>query len=96
MKLSGVMTHQLTYLQLCWLCLKDREYLCINLFVSRANFLTTLRSHLDVYLFLLFWVHFIGSVCRIETVHQLLCFKSKFPNHFVFTLGRYLILLFWV
>ena len=27
-------------------------------------------------------------------MHQLLCLKSKFPNHFVFTLGRYLFLLF--
>ena len=39
---------------------------------------------------------FIGSVCRTETMHQLLCFKSKFPNHFAFTLGRYLFLLIWV
>ena len=29
-------------------------------------------------------------------LHQLRCFKSKFSNHFAFTLGRYLILLFWV
>jgi hypothetical protein len=29
-------------------------------------------------------------------MRQLLCFKSKFPNHFVFTLGRYLFLLFLV
>jgi hypothetical protein len=28
-------------------------------------------------------------------MHQLLCFKSKFPKHFAFTLGRYLFLLFW-
>ena len=39
---------------------------------------------------------FVGFVCRTETMHQLLCFKSKFPNHFVFTLGRYLLLLFLV
>ena len=39
---------------------------------------------------------FIGSVCRIETMHRLLCFKSKFPNHFAFTLGHYLFLLFLV
>jgi hypothetical protein len=25
-------------------------------------------------------------------MRQLLCFESKFPNHFVFTLGHYLIL----
>ena len=29
-------------------------------------------------------------------VHQLLCFKSKFPHHFAFTLGSYLFLLFLV
>jgi hypothetical protein len=39
---------------------------------------------------------FIGSVRRIETMHQLLRLKSKFPNHFAFTLGHYLFLLFWV
>ena len=39
---------------------------------------------------------FIGSVCRTETMHQLLRFKSRFPNHFAFTLGRYLFLLFLV
>ena len=39
---------------------------------------------------------FIGSVCRTKTMHQLLCFKSKFLNHFAFTLERYLFLLFWV
>ena len=39
---------------------------------------------------------FIGSVCRTETMHQLLRFKSKFPNHFAFTLGRYLFLLFLI
>ena len=39
---------------------------------------------------------FVGAVCRTETMHQLLCFKSKFPNHFAFTLGCYLFLLFWV
>jgi hypothetical protein len=27
-------------------------------------------------------------------MHRLLCFKSKFPNHFAFTLGHYLFLLF--
>ena len=37
---------------------------------------------------------FVGSVCRIKTMDQLLCFKSKFPNHFMFTLGCYLFLLF--
>ena len=26
-------------------------------------------------------------------MHQVLCFKSKFPNKFAFTLGRYLFLL---
>ena len=30
---------------------------------------------------------FVGSVYRTETMRQLLCFKSKFPNHFAFTLG---------
>ena len=43
-----------------------------------------------------FGVFLVGFVCRIETMHQLLCFKSKFPNHFAFTLGRYLFMLFWV
>ena len=40
--------------------------------------------------------HFVGFVYRTETMHQLLCFKSKFLNHFAFTLGRDLFLLFWV
>jgi hypothetical protein len=31
-----------------------------------------------------------------KTMHQLLRLKSKFPNHFAFTLGRYLFLLLWV
>ena len=35
---------------------------------------------------------FVGSVHRTMTMH--LCFKSKFPDHFAFTLGRYLFLLF--
>ena len=39
---------------------------------------------------------FVGYVCRIDTMHQLLYFKSKFPNHFAFTFGRYLFLLFWI
>ena len=39
---------------------------------------------------------FVGSVCRTETIQKLLRFKSKFPNHFVSTLGRYLFLLFLV
>ena len=34
------------------------------------------------------------AVYRTETMHQLLCFKSKFSNHFVFTLEHYLFLLF--
>ena len=49
------------------------------------------RLHVDILRF-----SFIGFVCRIETMHQLFSFKSKFPNHFAFTLGRYLFLLFWV
>ena len=39
---------------------------------------------------------FVGSTCRTKTTYRLLCFKSKFPNHFAFTLGRYLFLLFFV
>ena len=39
---------------------------------------------------------FVGSVYRTETMHQLLRFKSKFSNHFAFTLGRYFFLLFLV
>jgi hypothetical protein len=30
---------------------------------------------------------FIGSVSRTKTMHQVLGFKCKFPNYFVFTLG---------
>ena len=26
-------------------------------------------------------------------MHRLLCFKSKFPNHFAYIFGRYLLLL---
>ena len=39
---------------------------------------------------------YVGFVCRTKTMHRLLCFKSKFPNHFAFTLGSYLFLLFLV
>ena len=39
---------------------------------------------------------FISIVCRTKTMRQLLCFKSKLPNHFAFTLGRYLFLLFFI
>jgi hypothetical protein len=45
-----------------------------------------------------FWcqIMFIGFVCRTETMHQLLCFKSEFSDHFAFTLGRFLFMLFLV
>ena len=43
---------------------------------------------------MLYLVYLVGSVCRTKTLHQLLCFKSTFPNHFAFTLGGYLFLLF--
>ena len=33
---------------------------------------------------------FIGPVYRTETTHRLLCFKSKFPYHFAFTLEHFL------
>ena len=39
---------------------------------------------------------YIGFICRTKTMLQLLCSKSKFPNHFAFTLGCYLVLLFFV
>ena len=39
---------------------------------------------------------FLLVVCRTKIMHRLLCFKSKLPNHFVFTLGHYLFLLFLV
>ena len=32
----------------------------------------------------------VGFIYRTKTKHQLLCSKSEFPNHFAFTLGRYL------
>ena len=38
---------------------------------------------------------FTGFVYRTKTMNQLCCCKSKFPTHFVFTLGRYLNLLSW-
>ena len=38
---------------------------------------------------------FIGVVYRTKTMHQLLCFKSKFLNHFAFTLGCYLLWFFF-
>jgi hypothetical protein len=30
---------------------------------------------------------FVGSVSRVETMHQVLGLKCKFPNYFTFTLG---------
>jgi len=53
------------------------------------------------YCFLFLWrtcFHtFVGSVCRIDTMHRFLCSCScKFPNYFVFTHGCYLFLLFLV
>jgi hypothetical protein len=36
------------------------------------------------------------SVCKTETMHQLIHFKSKFLNHFAFKLEHDLFLLFWV
>jgi len=33
---------------------------------------------------------FIGCVCKTKTRHWLLSIKRKFPNDFMFTLGRYL------
>ena len=39
---------------------------------------------------------FVGFVCRTKTMHQLLCFKSRFPNHFMFTHERYLSLILLV
>jgi len=44
----------------------------------------------------IFYFLFVGYVCRTKTMHQLLYFKSKFPNYFVFTLGRYSFRLFLV
>jgi hypothetical protein len=41
-------------------------------------------------------VFVVGFVSRTETMRQLLCFKSKIPNHFAFKLGCYLFLLFLV
>ena len=38
-------------------------------------------------------VGFVGSVCRTKTMHRLLCFGSKFSNHFAFTLGHCLLFL---
>ena len=35
-----------------------------------------------------------GSICRTQTMHRVLCFKSKFPNHFAFTLLRRYLFLF--
>ena len=37
----------------------------------------------------------VDFVCRTKTMHWFLYFKRKFPNHFVFTLGCYLFMLFW-
>ena len=36
---------------------------------------------------------FVGFVWRTETMHQLLCFKSKFSNHFAFILGHHVFLI---
>jgi len=33
---------------------------------------------------------FIGTVCRTQTMHRLLCFKRNFFNYFVFALRCYL------
>ena len=38
---------------------------------------------------------FIGFVYRTKTMHQLLCFKIKFPNQFAFTLNVTYYCYFW-
>jgi hypothetical protein len=38
-----------------WLCVQVRDYAPTFIYVSRANFLTTLRSHLDVTCSCYFW-----------------------------------------
>ena len=43
------------------------------------------------------WLYWLCLLDRdYASSYQLLCFKSKFPNHFAFTPEPYLFLLFWV
>ena len=39
---------------------------------------------------------FVGSASRTNTMHQVLIFKCKFPNHFAFTLGPYWFVHFFI
>ena len=50
--------------QISLLALSVGQRLCIDFFVSRANFLNHFALTLGRYLFLLFFIQFIGSICR--------------------------------
>ena len=56
-------------LVLALLALFIRQRLCINFYVSRANFLTTLRSHLNVTCSYYFWSNLVNV--NGESLHTL-------------------------
>ena len=51
------------------LALFVEQRLCINFFVSRANFLTTLRSHLDVTCSCYFW----STLFNVDVNYNYIC-----------------------
>ena len=76
----------------CLLALFVGQRLCINLFVSRANFLTTLHSHLDVICSCYFWfslfyvnvnysyIYLVNYNCSLKCIEKNLVNYSYFGN----------------
>ena len=55
LSLHGKLSIKKSWVTLCLLALSLGHRLCVNFYVSRAIFLTTLRSHLDVTCSYYFW-----------------------------------------
>jgi hypothetical protein len=68
-KLESEIKYPFYVVMACLLALSIGQRLCVNFYVSRANFLTTLRSHLDVSCSCYFW----SSLVNVddESLHTL-------------------------
>jgi hypothetical protein len=84
------------------ICFRKPSILCNFIIFKKIDShlfnITYLHTTCTIFLKYVDWVFFFiinclalftMSIYSTKTMHQLLCFKSKFPNHFVFTLGRY-------